>query len=480
VDAGRLDEAAAALRAHLQRDPSDREARSFLARVLSWERRFGESIAEYERLLADRPERAADRAGYARVLAWSGRIERSLEEFRLALADDSTDVETWIAYARALSWVGDLPAAATEYRRILRAHPEQGDAWLGYATVARWRAGATASDRFLRRAEANGAERTATDEERAAVRRALAPGLGAGWSRSEERQYVAGPDFSLRSSGPFTTARVTIGRTADLGLRAAWMDMSERAESGVLNYDLDVRLAQADLTLVRGYPLQAAAGLEARRFSPGVATADFPLLGAGNFVGWHVRTWGFLGRFTPSLTARRSFLALKSLAPVREIHLGHQTVVAGGLGWQWGPRGSASGAIERGGYSDGNSRLTLRAGSSYRLRLQRPTVVLDYAVGYTDFDTTSTSYFTPLRSMRHSAGLALDGHAERRGLSYGVRYEFSTTGSDNFAGIRAHAWSAHMEAARLGPVGLGVDGSYSRDNNAYEVWSLGIHAGARW
>ena len=480
AEAKQFDQAAAVLRDRLEREPSDHEARSLLARVLSWNRRFDESIAEYERLLADDPARAADRAGYARVLLWSGRTERSLEEFRRAVAADSSDVETRLVYARALSWTGDLPGASIEYRRILGTHPANGDAWLGYATVARWRAGATASDRFLSRAEANGAERAAADEERAAVRHALAPSLGGGWSSARERQYVAGPDFTLRSSGPFTNARLTIGRAADLTMRASWIDQSERAESGSLNYDVAVRSVRADLALLRGYPFQATAGVEARRFSPGQAAVTYPLLGVGHFVGWDARSWWFLGRLTPAVGIRRSFVPLKVTLPVSELVLAHQTVVDGGLAWQWSGRGDANVTIERGDYSDGNSRTAVRAGTRYRLRIRQPSVALDYGFGFTDFDTTSNSYFTPLASMRHAVGASVDGYTSRFGLGYGARYEFSTIGSDNFGAIRTNTWSARLNAADLGPVGVGIDGSYSRDNNAYEIWSIGIHAAARW
>jgi len=82
--------------------------------------------------------------------------------------------------------------------------------------------------------------------------------------------------------------------------------------------------------------------------------------------------------------------------------------------------------------------------------------------------------------MRHAAGVGLDGYAQRFGLGYGTRYQFSTIGSDNFGAIRTHTWSAHLNAAELGSIGVGIDGSYSRDNNAYEIWSIGIHAAARW
>jgi tetratricopeptide (TPR) repeat protein len=480
VEAKRLDQATLVLRAYLEREPSDRAARSMLARLLSWDSRYDESITEYERLLSVHPESASDRAGYARVLAWSGRIEQALVEFQRALAADSTDVETRVAYARAISWIGDLPGAAKEYHRILSTHPDNGDAWLGYATVARWRGGATASDRFLSQAAAHGADGTAMEEERAAVRRALAPGLGGGWTSAQERQYVAGPDFTLRSRGLFTSGRVTIGRTADLTTRAAWLEQSERAESGLLNYDMNARLIRADLALLRGYPFQAAAGIESRRLTPGTPAATYPLPAAGHFLGWNARSWFFLGRFTPAVAVRHEFVPLKSNSPVNALRLGHQTALEGTIAWQWSGRGNAETAFERGDYSDGNARTAVRAGTRYRVRIRQPAVALDYGFGYTDFDTTSSSYFTPLSSMRHAAGVGLDGYAQRFGLGYGARYQYSTLGSDNFGAIRTHTWSAHVTAADLGTIGVGIDGAYSRDNNAYEIWSIGIHAAARW
>lgn len=480
ADAKQLGQATALLRGHLERNASNREARSLLARLLSWDGRYHESIEEYTALLAEHPESASDRAGYARVLAWSGRTEAALEEFQRALAIDSSDVETRGAYARALAWIGDLPAASREYRTILDDHPDHGDAWLGYATLVRWRAGATASGPFLARAEAHGADRVAVAEERAAVRRAIAPGLGAGWSGGQERQYLAGPDFTLRSSGPFTTGRVTIGHRADLGVRAAWIDQYERAENGMTAYDVDMRMLRADVTLPRAYPFQAAAGLEARRIEPGAAAVIHPLPAAGNFFGWNARTWGFLGRFTPSLGVRREFLPLKATSPASQLLLGRQTVAEGALAWQWSGRGSAETAFERGAYSDGNRRILLRAGTAYRIRVRQPTLSLDYGFGFTDFDTTSSSYFTPLSSARHAAGIALDGHARRLGLNYGARAQLATIGSDNFGAIRTRSVSGHVNAPDLGPVGLGIHGAYSRDNNDYEIWTIGIHAAARW
>jgi tetratricopeptide (TPR) repeat protein len=479
IDAKQFDPAIARLRDRVAHEPADREARSLLARVLSWQRRFDESFAEYERLLTDQPDDAVERSRYALVLTWSGEIERSLAEFRRALASDSSNVETRVAYARALSWTGDLPGAAMEFKRVLVAHPSNGDAWLGYATVARWRSGATASDRFLARAEANGAEPAAATEERTAVGRALAPSLGAGWTNARERQYLDGPDYTMENQGPFTSTRLTVGRTADVTVHAAWLDQFERDETGALAYDIDMRVVRADLAVLRAYPFQLSGGLESRALKAGLAGAVYPLLGTDDFVGWNVRTWSFLGRFTPSAGVWRDFLPIKRTGP-NELVAGGQTIGEGRLAWQWSGRGSVDAGVQRGRYTDGNRRLTLQVGSEYRVRGRTPIATVDYRVSTSDFDRTSASYFTPLGSVRQAAGFGVSGYRERSSLGYGARYEFSYLSSDNFEPIRTNALSGYLNAAAIGPIGMGVEASYSRDNHAYEIWSIGLHAAARW
>ena len=37
--------------------------------------------------------------------------------------------------------------------------------------------------------------------------------------------------------------------------------------------------------------------------NPGAPAVAYPLLGAGEFVGWNLRAWGYMGRFTPGLGA---------------------------------------------------------------------------------------------------------------------------------------------------------------------------------
>ena len=221
------------------------------------------SIVEYQGLLIGHLERAADHAGYARVLTWSGHIEASLPEFRRALAEDSTDIDAHLDLARALSWIGDLPGATMEYKRILIDHPAQGDAWLGYATVARWRSGATASDRFLARAEAHGAEKCggAPRSGRPCVRRWRRRSAADGRASRSASTWPA-PTTRSGPGDPSPARRMTVGRTADLDVRAA-VARSVRA-CRVRDAQLrriGTRLIRADISLLRGYPFQMAAGL---------------------------------------------------------------------------------------------------------------------------------------------------------------------------------------------------------------------------
>src|SRR5262249_49390692 len=104
IDAQRFWEAIPLLRAELNEHPENDDARPPPARVLSWERSYDQSLAEYRQLLGRHPDDPSIRAGYARVLAWSGRHDEAAREFRRAIQADSTNLETRVGYARALSW----------------------------------------------------------------------------------------------------------------------------------------------------------------------------------------------------------------------------------------------------------------------------------------------------------------------------------------------------------------------------------------
>ncbi|HXF58212.1 MAG TPA: tetratricopeptide repeat protein [Candidatus Saccharimonadales bacterium] len=483
-----FDKAATTLRAALRTDPENQDVLSLLARVLAWSRHFDESIAVYRKLLARYPDDAFDRAGYARTLAWSGRSEAALPEFRRAIAQDSTDLESRIGYARAMSWNGDLAGASAEYRRVIQANPNNGDAWLGLATVARWRNAPTASDAFTERAATRGADPEAVQEERGAVRQAFRPSAGPGWTRTRERQITSDSTaFQLETQGEFVDGRATLSRSVGLSARLSrlhhWEINPGLPTDTTLNYDLRSTGFRTDLSFLRGYPVQVVAGVDVRHFQSRSGTVLFPLGEDKDFFGFNARLWRYFGRFTPSAGVNREFIAIKTNDEVtggRVLIPGGVTNAEAGLKWDWNGRGSLSGTFTRSFFTDDNEKTSVGGLLGYRLRRARPRAAAFYGLTWSDFSKTSTSYFTPLESVRHAAGLEASGESEKAGVDYGARYEFSFLTSDNFDDVSTNMGSVYLNGTVLGSLPLGVEAYGSVDNHSYKTWGLTLSSSVRW
>jgi tetratricopeptide (TPR) repeat protein len=480
-------QAAEVLRVALRDDPDNKEMLSLRARVLAWSRHFDESIATYRKLLARYPDDEFDRVGYARALAWSGRSHAAIPEFRRALAKDPDNLESRIGYARALSWYGDLAGASDEYLRILAKDPKNGDAWLGLATVARWRDAPTASDAFADLAASHGADAEDLKEERKAARQALRPSAGAGWTRTRERQITSDSTaFKLETAGQFVEGRTTLARTLGVAVRASrlhhWEKNTGLPTDTTLNYDLTSTGFRGDLSYLRRYPLQIAAGVAYQRFDARNPTVLFPLGGDDDFFGFNARAWGYAGRLTPSVGVRREFIAIKDTdtVGVRSLVPGGVTSADLGLRWDWSGRSSVSGALSKSSYTDDNDRTSVGGVVAYRLNTAQPRLTLDYGLTWSDFSKPSSSYFTPLESVRHAAGLGLTGYSDRASLDYGARYEFSFMQSANFEDIATNAWSAYVNGSLLDGVPLGLEAYYSVDNHSYRTWALTVSGMVGW
>jgi len=487
-DEKRFDEAAATLSSALEKDPSSADLLSWLARVQAWGRHFDESIATYGKLLDLTPDDAQTRAGYARVLGWSGRYSESAREFRRAIAQDSTNLETRLGYARVLSWSGDLAGASKEYFQVLDADSGYGDAWLGLASVSRWRRAATAADAFVEKAAARGGDPGGVTEERAAVRLALRPTTGIGWTRSHEEQIVTdSTTFQLESVGGFVFGRATLGRSVGVGARASqrhlWEKNGGASPDTTLNYDLRSTGVSGDLDLLRYYPIQLSAGLAYERFEGRSPDVLFPLREDDDFLGFSSRAWGYVGRVTPSLSVRRDFIPIKETDPTT----GAKTLVPGSVlnaelaaTWDWNAHGSTTGSFSKGSYSDDNDRSTLAGAVAYRVHLNQPRVALDYGLTWNDFARASSSYFTPLESVRHMIGISANGYSERSATDYGARYQFSMLKSANFDDIFTNMGALYGGATILDCIPIGVEAFYSIDNNRYETWGVTLTGSVRW
>lgn len=106
-------------RAALAAAPEEREVRRRLARVLSWSRRWDESLAEYDRLLAQ-PDPAPDLAlERAEVLSWAGRNDEAIAGFEAALVQDPGNARAARGLARSHRWAGSAAQADRAYERAL-------------------------------------------------------------------------------------------------------------------------------------------------------------------------------------------------------------------------------------------------------------------------------------------------------------------------------------------------------------------------
>ncbi len=80
-----FDQAEKLFRACLEKNPGDLKTRLQLADVLSWAKRYDESIAEMQKLVDARPADVQLRRHYARVLGWAGRRADAITQWKLSL-----------------------------------------------------------------------------------------------------------------------------------------------------------------------------------------------------------------------------------------------------------------------------------------------------------------------------------------------------------------------------------------------------------
>lgn len=149
----------------------DWQARLELARLLSYMKRYDESIAEYEQVLKQKPDMLPAKAELARVLFWSGQTDKAFkmlqpiplddldDQSRQVMADlytarkDYTQAESiYQSYLKAhpddlkvrlkladlLSWTKRYPESLVQYEAILKAKPDDVQVRRKYAQVLSW------------------------------------------------------------------------------------------------------------------------------------------------------------------------------------------------------------------------------------------------------------------------------------------------------------------------------------------------------
>lgn len=147
------------------------QARWELARLLSYDKRYDDSLQEYRQVLAAKPDLVQAKVEMAQVLFWAGRGDEALailkaaprealdDPSRLTLADlliaqkqyqpaeailadylarHPDDQAARLKLAELLSWVKRYDASLAEYRRLLADRPDDAQLRRKYAFVLIW------------------------------------------------------------------------------------------------------------------------------------------------------------------------------------------------------------------------------------------------------------------------------------------------------------------------------------------------------
>jgi tetratricopeptide (TPR) repeat protein len=134
----------------------DWQARLELARLLSYLKRYDESIGEYQKVIREKPDSVEARTEMGQVLFWSGKREealKTLEQVPLEKMDDQArtvladlygaqkrydQAEARLKLADLLSWNKRYRESLAQYEIILKARPDDQQVRRKYALVLSW------------------------------------------------------------------------------------------------------------------------------------------------------------------------------------------------------------------------------------------------------------------------------------------------------------------------------------------------------
>jgi tetratricopeptide (TPR) repeat protein len=116
---GKLDSALVYLARARTADPTNTEIRLAQARVLSWGHRYGQALAGYDSLLAERPGLPDALLGKAQVNAWQGRLDQAERGYRAVLDQNPRYVDALVGLGYVHHWQGQEDLAEREARSAL-------------------------------------------------------------------------------------------------------------------------------------------------------------------------------------------------------------------------------------------------------------------------------------------------------------------------------------------------------------------------
>ena len=121
----------------LDQELPDWKARWELARVLSYVQRYDESIAEYQKVLEEKPSRRQARLEMAKVMAWAGKTDQA-QDILESFSREDLDPESRLDLADIYAAQNKYDQAVSIYETYLRKHPDQDRVRLKLAQTLSW------------------------------------------------------------------------------------------------------------------------------------------------------------------------------------------------------------------------------------------------------------------------------------------------------------------------------------------------------
>lgn len=112
-------------------------ARWELAKVLSYVKKYDESVAEYRKVIREKPDLPKVRIELANVLFWSGKPDKALIELK-SVSTDEIDEKTKVLLADLYITQKNYEKAKPLYAGYLKKHPEDDRVRLKLAEMLSW------------------------------------------------------------------------------------------------------------------------------------------------------------------------------------------------------------------------------------------------------------------------------------------------------------------------------------------------------
>jgi len=134
---GDYESAASEYREVLKNDPKNIKARTALADILSWNKKYDEALELYDEILKDK-ESPEIRLQKARILGWAREYDKSLKEYKRILDYNYNEVIEVEMLAKKAYWKNRIQHAIKYYQELIEKDPDNVEAMFDLSQIYSW------------------------------------------------------------------------------------------------------------------------------------------------------------------------------------------------------------------------------------------------------------------------------------------------------------------------------------------------------